>query len=125
MVDFKKMADHSRLRKEIEQAINKHSLENGSDTPDFILAEYLTDCLRMFDKAVNKREEMNLKNDEGMTMKDTIVSGKLIDEYEHRQNSNFVLLLKPNYQSKNGIIKRGVKIGDRYYAPKSDLKERN
>ena len=57
MVDFKKMADHSELRKEIEQAINKHSLENGSDTPDFILAEYLTDCLRMFDKAVNKREE--------------------------------------------------------------------
>ena len=57
MVDFKKMADHSKLRKEIEQAINKHGLENGSNTPDFILAEYLTDCLRMFDKAVNKREE--------------------------------------------------------------------
>ena len=57
MVDFKKMADHSKLRKEIEQAINKNSLENGSNTPDFILAEYLTDCLRIFDKAVNKREE--------------------------------------------------------------------
>jgi hypothetical protein len=45
------------LRKEIETAINKHSAENGSDTPDFVLAEYLTDCLTAFDKAVKRREE--------------------------------------------------------------------
>jgi hypothetical protein len=57
MVDFNKMTKQSRLRKEIEQAINKHSIENGSDTPDFILAEYLTDCLRAFDKATVRREE--------------------------------------------------------------------
>lgn len=57
MVDFNKMTKQSRLRKDIEQAINKHSIENGSDTPDFILAEYLTDCLRAFDKATVKREE--------------------------------------------------------------------
>lgn len=46
----------SEFRKEIEIAINSHCLENGSDTPDFILAEYLIDCLRIFDKAVNRRE---------------------------------------------------------------------
>jgi len=57
MVDFNKMTKQSRLRKDIEQAINKHSIENGSDTPDFILAEYLTDCLRAFDKATVRREE--------------------------------------------------------------------
>lgn len=57
MVDFNKMTKQSRLRKEIEQAINKNSLENESDTPDFILAEYLTDCLHAFDKAVNRREK--------------------------------------------------------------------
>lgn len=57
MVDFKKMTKQSRLRKDIEESINKHSLENESDTPDFILAEYLTDCLRVFDKAIVKREE--------------------------------------------------------------------
>ncbi len=45
------------LRKEIEQAINRNSAENGSNTPDFILAEYLTDCLAAFDKAVKAREE--------------------------------------------------------------------
>lgn len=57
MVDFNKMTKQSRLRKDIEQSINKHSIENGSDTPDFILAEYLTDCLRAFDKATVRREE--------------------------------------------------------------------
>ena len=57
MVDFNKMIKQSRLRKDIEQSINKHSIENESNTPDFILAEYLTDCLRAFDKATVRREE--------------------------------------------------------------------
>lgn len=45
----------TKLRKEIWEAINRNSAENGSDTPDFILAEYLTDCLAAFDKAVSSR----------------------------------------------------------------------
>ena len=45
------------FKKELEHLINKHSLENDSDTPDFILAEYLNDCLIAFNKAVNRREE--------------------------------------------------------------------
>jgi hypothetical protein len=46
----------TQLRTDIEQAINRHSAENGSDTPDFILAEYLTDCLAAFDKATRARD---------------------------------------------------------------------
>jgi hypothetical protein len=45
------------LRKSIEEAINRHSAENGSNTPDFILAEFIHGCLDAFDKAVNEREE--------------------------------------------------------------------
>jgi hypothetical protein len=45
------------LRKKIESAINSTSAENGSDTPDFILAEYLTDGLAAYDKAVTAREK--------------------------------------------------------------------
>ncbi len=45
------------FRKELEHLINRHSKENGSDTPDFMLAEYLTDCLIAFDKAVTAREK--------------------------------------------------------------------
>lgn len=43
------------LRDAIESAINNHSAENGSDTPDFVLAGYLLDCLAAFDKATNAR----------------------------------------------------------------------
>lgn len=51
--------DNSGSRKafdaELEQLINKHSMENNSNTPDFILAEYLSLCLHAFDKATNQR----------------------------------------------------------------------
>lgn len=57
MVDFKKKLNENRLRSDIEAAINKHSAENGSETPDMILAVYLIGCLKVFDKAVNQREE--------------------------------------------------------------------
>jgi hypothetical protein len=43
------------LKSEIENIINCNSAENESDTPDFILAEYLIDCLKAFDKAVDRR----------------------------------------------------------------------
>ena len=43
--------------KELERLINKHSMEHGSNTPDFLLAEYLWSCLVVFNVAVVKREE--------------------------------------------------------------------
>lgn len=44
------------LREDIEHAINCNSAENGSNTPDYILAEFLTDCLAAYDKALVERE---------------------------------------------------------------------
>jgi hypothetical protein len=44
------------LRREIQTAINRNSAENGSNTPDFLLAEFLTDCLTAFDRGVNARD---------------------------------------------------------------------
>lgn len=46
-----------KFRKELQILINLNSLENGSDTPDFVLAEYLTDCLETFDKATRARKK--------------------------------------------------------------------
>jgi len=43
------------FQKELENLINKHSMENGSNTPDFILAKYLMGCLAVFDAAVTRR----------------------------------------------------------------------
>lgn len=47
--------NRSQLRTDIEMAINRNSAENGSDTPDFILAEYLLGCLELFDKTIHER----------------------------------------------------------------------
>jgi hypothetical protein len=41
----------------LRSAINSHSKENGSNTPDFILADFLSACLRAFDAAVVRRAE--------------------------------------------------------------------
>lgn len=45
------------LRTEIQVALNRHSAENGSNTPDFILADFLMSCLSAFDRTTVSREE--------------------------------------------------------------------
>lgn len=47
----------SDLRKEIQRAINRCSAENGSNTPDFLLADFLVGCLAAFDQTVTAREK--------------------------------------------------------------------
>jgi len=44
------------LSEEIRAAINRISRENVSNTPDFILAEYLMSCLVAFESANMRRE---------------------------------------------------------------------
>jgi hypothetical protein len=45
------------FRKELEHTLNRHSMENGSNTPDFMLADFLHNCLRIFDDEVNARSD--------------------------------------------------------------------
>lgn len=47
----------SKFEQELRELINRYSIENGSDTPDFILAEYLTDCLWSWNRATRAREK--------------------------------------------------------------------
>lgn len=49
--------DRTKFRDELEGLINANSMENGSNTPDFILADYLTKCLETFDSTINAREK--------------------------------------------------------------------
>ena len=44
------------LEGDIQDAINRHSAENDSDTPDFILAEYLIGCLAAWNAGVKARQ---------------------------------------------------------------------
>ena len=50
------MGDETPFEQELTSLINKYSMENGSNTPDFILANYLQDCLRIFNVTVQQRE---------------------------------------------------------------------
>jgi hypothetical protein len=43
------------FEQELRDLINRHSKENGSNTPDFLLAEYLVGCLSVFDTILTKR----------------------------------------------------------------------
>ena len=45
------------LKEELSTIINKASRENESNTPDFILASYLMDCLQAYEKASKWRED--------------------------------------------------------------------
>lgn len=47
----------TQFRKDLAAIINRNSMESGSDTPDFLLAEYLSDCLQAFDRIVKAREK--------------------------------------------------------------------
>ncbi len=47
---------YTEFQRELEMLINKLGLEEGSNTPDFVLAEYLTEQLRMFDFVATKKE---------------------------------------------------------------------
>lgn len=47
----------STFRKELEQLLNGHSKENGSNTPDFILAAFLESAMENFDKTMQARAE--------------------------------------------------------------------
>lgn len=46
----------TKFHEELLALINKHSMENTSNTPDWILAQYLIECLSAFDGATQLRE---------------------------------------------------------------------
>lgn len=45
------------FKKELESLINKYSKENDSNTPDFILADYLGNCLKSFEITIKERDK--------------------------------------------------------------------
>jgi len=47
----------TQFHRELSSLLNRYSKENGSNTPDFLLASYLTGCLYTFNSIVNAREE--------------------------------------------------------------------
>lgn len=50
------MAKMTEFEEKLRGLINSQSMENGSNTPDFILAKYLRGCLQNFELAVVQRD---------------------------------------------------------------------
>lgn len=50
------MKHYSEFRDALRKLINQNSMENHSNTADYILAEYLADCLSAFDRATRRRD---------------------------------------------------------------------
>lgn len=47
----------SEFERDLEALINRHSQENASNTPDFILAEFLMHALSAFNVATRRRTQ--------------------------------------------------------------------
>jgi hypothetical protein len=48
---------HESFTRELTSLINRYSKENGSNTPDYIVAGYIENCLHALNAAVNNREK--------------------------------------------------------------------
>lgn len=46
----------SEFQKDLELLLNRHSMENGSNTPDWLLAIYLCNCLKNYQDTVYSRQ---------------------------------------------------------------------
>jgi hypothetical protein len=57
MNDYAEPPKTTCFNHELQALLNRYSKESKSNTPDYILATYLQDCLKAFNKAVNGREE--------------------------------------------------------------------
>jgi hypothetical protein len=45
----------SSFYNDLKHLINVHSVENDSNTPDYILAQYLMECLKAYEHATQAR----------------------------------------------------------------------
>ena len=64
----------SEFRKELEELVNKHSQENLSNTPDWILAQYILKSLDAFNQATNQRERWYGREEETSDLMGTVAS---------------------------------------------------
>lgn len=54
---------NSDFKKDLTSLLNTYCKENESNSPDFILAEYLLSCLNAFNIASNKKDEWHRLQD--------------------------------------------------------------
>ena len=48
--------NREELSRDLASVLNRHNAENGSNTPDYILADYLVACLEAWNLAAQARD---------------------------------------------------------------------
>jgi len=76
---------------EIERVVNSFSIENESNTPDFILAEYIRDCLSAFARSVTRREEWYGRRDAVVIPPDVEETDEALKARLHRKGISRML----------------------------------
>ena len=63
--------DSVDFRSALADLLNSFSKENGSNTPDWVLRDYLCDCLKAFDRATKTRDKWyNVSHEEHTTIQE-------------------------------------------------------
>lgn len=57
----KECVDMLGFEKDLTRLINNYSIENLSNTPDYLLAKHLVQCLNNFNESTNSRDKWNGK----------------------------------------------------------------
>ena len=77
----------TKLEKKLESLINSESRENDSNTPDFILAEFMVNCLGAFELASNKREVWyGIELEPGCSVSREDIAGAVARGWCHKAN---------------------------------------
>ncbi len=56
-VNEKEVIERPLFRDELRALINRYNMEAGSNTPDYILADFLCECFHSFNQATRLRTE--------------------------------------------------------------------
>ena len=56
MIAIEERQDYQEIVRDIAQVVNKYSLEQESQTPDYILAEYMLKSLSNFNRLMRDRD---------------------------------------------------------------------
>jgi hypothetical protein len=117
------MAEGKELQQSLQlaSALNRCSAENGSNTPDFILADFLGACLAAFDAAVKRRAEWygQTLEDPGVCAPEEPLSGGEMRElalFCHDRPSsdelNLILWLDRHGNLNRAAIRRAMRDGE-------------
>lgn len=115
------MSTKSKFLIQLTSLLNKHSKENQSNTPDYILANYLSSCLNAFNKATNARDSYYNENKN----KELVVHNNPIQEFVLGRNPIIEKLgeePKPYIEFKDVWAKHSDDILDSLHDPMDGLK---